>query len=136
VTRYRCGDAQKADGYEVTAACEVVGVSTSAYYDWTAKRVQGPSEREQRDTRLLAEIRAIHRKHRDYGEPRMTQDLARRGMPTNHKKVEAMMAVHGIVARRHRRRRNLTKPDKNVPAIPDLVGRLFDPDDVDHTWGR
>jgi putative transposase len=134
VTRYRCVDAQKAEGYAVTAACAVVGVSTSAYYQWAARRDQGPSEAEQRDAALLAEIRKIHKEHPDYGEPRMTPELARRGMPTNHKKVEAMMAAHGIVARRHRRRRNLTKPDKNAPAIPDLVGRLFDPDDMDHTW--
>jgi hypothetical protein len=44
------------------------------------------------------------------------------------------MAVHGTVARRHRRRRNLTKPDASAPPLPDLVGRLFDPDHPDHTW--
>jgi putative transposase len=134
VTRYRCVDAQKAEGFAVTAACEVVGVSRSAYYAWAAERDQGPSQRELRDARLLAEIRTIHGEHPDYGSPRMTVELERRGEPANHKKVEEMMAAHGIVARRHRRRRNLTKADKNAPVIPDLVGRLFDPDDIDVTW--
>jgi putative transposase len=118
----------------VTAACAVMEVSTSAYYDWAARQAQEPSEAERRDARLLALIRKIHGEHPDYGSPRMTEELARRGEPANHKKVEAMMADVGIVARRHRRRRSLTKPDETAPAIPDLVGRLFDPDDIDHTW--
>jgi transposase InsO family protein len=134
VSRYRCVDTQKAAGFPVNAACEFAGVSTTAYYDWAAGRDQAPSTREQRDAGVLAEIRAIHRDHPDYGAPRVTPELARRGKPCNHKKVEAMMAVDGIVARRHRRRRGLTKPDASAPAIPDLVGRLFDPDDIDHTW--
>ena len=124
----------KAEDFPVTAACQVLGVSTSAFYDWRAREQAGPSARERRDADLLAEIRAIHSKHPNFGSPRVTPELARRGKPANHKKVEAMMRSHGIVARRHRRRRNTTKPDKHAPAIPDLVGRLFDPDHVDHTW--
>ncbi len=44
------------------------------------------------------------------------------------------MAAAGIVARRHRRRRGLTKCDETAAPLPDLVGRLFDPDRLDHTW--
>lgn len=134
VTRYRCVDARKAEGYAVTAACAVMQVSTTAYYEWAARRAQGPSARERRDACLLAAIRRIHRQHRDYGSPRMTAELARQGIHANHKKVAAMMRTHGIVARRYRRRRNLTKPDASAPPLPDLVGRLFDPDRPDHTW--
>ena len=135
MTRYRCVDAQKAAGFAVSRACEAMRISPSAYYAWRAQDRRGPSPREQRDARVLAEIRAIHREHRNYGSPRMTAELAHRGLACNHKKVEAMMRRHGIVARRHRRRRrSLTIPDKAAPPIPDLVGRLFDPDRLDHTW--
>ena len=44
------------------------------------------------------------------------------------------MAVHGIVGHRPRRRRGLTKPDAATPPAPDLVGRLFDPDQPDRIW--
>ncbi len=44
------------------------------------------------------------------------------------------MTAAGIVARRHRRRRGLTKRDETAAPLPDLVGRLFDPDRLDHTW--
>lgn len=134
MTRYRCVDDQEAAGFAVTRACEAMDVSTSAYYAWRVRGQQSPSARQQRDADVLAEIRAIHAQHPDYGSPRVTVELARRGTPANHKKVEAMMAADGIVARRHRRRRGLTRPDQAAPALPDLVGRLFDPDDVDRTW--
>jgi transposase InsO family protein len=80
------------------------------------------------------EIKTIHRAHPDYGSPRVTVELARRGRPVNHKRVESMMAAAGIVARRHRRRRGLTKRDETAAPLPDLVGRLFDPGRMDHTW--
>jgi transposase InsO family protein len=124
----------KAEDFPVTAACEVMAVSTSAFYAWRARAQDGAAARALRDAELLDEIRTIHKQHPDCSSPRMTHELRRRGKPANHKKVEAMMAANGIVARRHRRRRSLTKPDKDAPAIPDLVGRLFDPDNVDHTW--
>ena len=133
MTRYRCVDDQKAAGFAVTKACAVMQVSTSAYYDWHAGRA-ARAKRERRDTQLLAEITAIHQAHPDYGSPRVTVELARRGRPVNHKRVEAMMAAAGIVARRHRRRRSLTKRDVTAAPLPDLVGRLFDPDRLDHTW--
>ena len=124
----------KAEEFEVTAACALMGVSTSAFYDWRARAEQGPSARELSEAELVDAIRTIHRRHPDYGSPRVTRELRRGGKPVNHKRIERLMRAHGIVARRHRRRRNLTKPDKDAPAIPDLVGRLFDPDNVDHTW--
>ena len=44
------------------------------------------------------------------------------------------MAAHGIVGHRPRRRRGLTKPDTATPPAPDLLGRLFDPDQLDVAW--
>ena len=38
------------------------------------------------------------------------------------------------MARCHRRRRGLTKRDETAAPLPDLVGRLFDPDRLDRTW--
>jgi hypothetical protein len=44
------------------------------------------------------------------------------------------MAAHGLVGHRPRRRRGLTKADSATPPAPDLVGRLFDPDQPDVAW--
>ncbi|HXP15414.1 MAG TPA: IS3 family transposase [Actinomycetes bacterium] len=133
--RYRCVDAQKAAGFSVIAACTAAGVTRSAYYAWTTNAAQGPSDRQQEETRLAGEIRRIHtRSHGTYGAPRVHAELRRCGWRTNHKRVERLMRAHGIVGHRPRRRRSLTKPDAGAAPAPDLLGRLFDPDRPDVAW--
>jgi putative transposase len=133
--RYRCVDAQKAAGFPVAAACQAAGVTRSAYYAWTATTAQGPSGRHREEVRLVAEIGRIHaRSKATYGAPRIHAELRRRGWRTNHKRVERLMRAHGIVGHRPRRRRSLTKPDQGAAPAPDLLGRLFDPDQPDVAW--
>jgi putative transposase len=135
VTRYRCVDAQKAAGFPVAAACKAAGVTRSAYYAWTARAAQGPADRHREETRLVAEIRRVHaRSGGAYGAPRVTMELRRRGPVGNHKRVERLMRTHGIVGYRPHRRRNLTRQDAAAPPAPDLLGRLFDPDQPDVAW--
>jgi putative transposase len=133
--RYRCVDAQKAAGFPVTAACQAAGVTRSAYYAWTATTAQGPAARQREEARLVDEIRGIHaRAKATYGAPRVHVELGRRGWRVNHKRVERLMRIHGIVGYRPRRRRSLTRPDRGVPPAPDLLGRLFDPERPDLAW--
>jgi putative transposase len=135
VSRYRCVDAQKAAGFPVAAACQAAGVTRSAYYAWTTKRRQGPAERQREQARLVGEIRRIHARSRGtYGTPRVTVELRRRGWKANHKRVERLLRTHGIVGHRPRRRRSLTRQDTTAPPAPDLLGRLFDPDQPDVAW--
>jgi hypothetical protein len=124
--RYRCVDAQKAAGFPVVAACRAAGVSASAFYAWAARREQGPPVAEHAEAELVAMIRIIHAESGGtYGSPRVTAELRRRGWLVNHKRVERLMAAHGIVGHRPHHRRGLTKPDTATPPAPDLVGRLF-----------
>jgi putative transposase len=135
VSRYRCVDAQQAAGFPVVAACQAAGVSASACYAWAARCQQGPRVAEHAEAELLAKVRTIHAESGGtYGSPRVTAELRRRGLRVNHKRVERLMAAHGIVGYRPRRRRGLTKPDTATPPAPDLVGRLFAPDQPDRTW--
>src|ERR687897_194614 len=104
--RYRCVDAQKAAGFSVVAACTAAGVTRPAYSAGPATAAQGPSARQQEETRLVGEIRRIHaRSHGTYGAPRVTAELRRCGWRTNHKRVERLMRGHGIVGPRPPRRR-------------------------------
>jgi putative transposase len=135
VSRYRCVDAQKAAGFPVAAACKAAGVTRSASYAWTTHAAHPPSARHQEQARLVAEIRRIHARSKGtYGAPRITVELRRRGWTVNHKRVERLMRQHGIVGYRPRRRRGLTRQDRAAPPAPDLLGRLFDPDQVDLAW--
>ena len=133
--RYRCVDAQKAAGFPVAATCDAAGVSTSAYYAGAANTAKGPSHQDREESRLVRDIRQLHARSRGtYGSPRMTAALRRHGRTVNHKRVERLMATHGIAGYRPRRRRSLTKQDAAAPPAPDLLGRLFDPDRVDVAW--
>jgi putative transposase len=135
VSRYRCVDAQKAAGFPVAAACKAAGVTRSRYYAWTASAAQGPSGHDREEARLVAEIHAIHTDSAGtYGSPRVHAELGRRGWRLNRKRVERLMRAHGIVGHRPRRRRSLTKPDSTAAPAPDLLGRLFDPDQPDVAW--
>ena len=135
MSRYRCVDAQKAAGSPVVAACQAAGVSASAFYAWTARREQERQAAEHAQAELVAKIRTIHGESAGtYGSPRVTAELRRRGWRVNHKRVERLMAAHGIVGHRPRRRRSLTKPNTAEPPAPDLVGRLFAPDQPDRIW--
>jgi putative transposase len=135
VSRYRCVDAQKAAGFPVIAACQAAGVSASAFYAWITRREQEPQAAEHAQAELVAKIRTIHAESAGtYGSPRVTHELRRRGWRVNHKRVERLMAAHGIVGHRPRRRRGLTKPNTAEPPAPDLVGRLFDPEQLDRIW--
>ena len=109
--RYRCVDAQKATGFSVAAACQAAGVTRSAYYAWTTRATQGPSDHDREEVRLVAEVRRIHaRSGGTYGVPRVHAELRRRGWTANHKRGERLMRCHGIVGYRPRRRRSLTRP--------------------------
>jgi putative transposase len=133
--RYRCVDIQKAAGFPVAAACKAAGVTRSAYYAWTTRAAQGAAERHREEVRLVAEIRDVHAGSRGtYGAPRIHAELRRRGWRVNHKRVERLMRTHGIVGHRPRRRRSLTRPDTTAAPVPDLLGRLFDPDQPDVAW--
>jgi putative transposase len=135
VSCYRCVDAQKAAGFPVAAACRAAGVSASACYAWITRREQEPQAAEPAQAELMARIRTIHAESAGtYGSPRVTHELRRRGWRVNHKRVERLMAARGIVGHRPRRRRGLTRPNTAEPPAPDLVGRLFDPEQPDRIW--
>ena len=69
-----------------------------------------------------------------YGEPRMTEELALRGRPVNHKRVRRLMRLHGIVGVFKPAKVRTTIPAEENPPMPDLVGRRFAPAAPDVVW--
>ena len=128
MSRYRHVDAMKAEGFPVRAACEAAEVSTSAYYDWKAKEVAGPSGAEVEEAHLVNEIFDIHAEtDKTYGSPRVTAEPRRRGYCVNHKRVERLMAGHDIVGITPRRFVRTTLPAPFAAELPDLVQGDFSP---------
>lgn len=133
--RYRWVAARKAEGFPTTIACRVADVSRQAFNDWRARMSKGPTTAEAAEADLVAAIRSIHEQFDGtYGEPRVTEELARRGWTVNHKRVERLMRVHGIVGVHKPTRLRTTIPAENSPPLPDLIGRRFNPGRPDVAW--
>jgi transposase InsO family protein len=73
-------------------------------------------------------IAYLFARHNDtYGSPRITADLRALGWRVSVNTVAKLMAEQGLVARRKRRRRGSTKPDKSARKAPDTLRRDFSP---------
>jgi putative transposase len=126
--------ARKAEGFNITDACDAAGVSRSAYYAWLDAG-EGPTVAEWDEAHLVDQIRDLHAaSDGTSGEPRITAELTRKGWTVNHKRVERLMRQEGLEGHRPRRRRSLTKPDTAAPPLPDLPGRAFQPQLPDVAW--
>jgi putative transposase len=135
VTRYRWVAARKAEGFPTTMACRVAAISRQAFWDWRARQEAAPTVAERAEADLVREIKAVHdASDGTYGEPRVTEELARQGRRVNHKRVERLMRAHGIVDIHKPARVRTTIPAQDAPPLPDLVGRRFDPGHPDVAW--
>ncbi|WP_055557756.1 IS3 family transposase [Streptomyces sp. NBRC 110028] len=109
----------------MTLLCRVLGVVRSSIYAWPEAE-QDRRARERADEALAHEITLIHLASKGaYGVPRVHAALRRLGRPVNRKRVERIMREHGITGVTRRRRRSLTRPDRQARPAPDLIGRDF-----------
>lgn len=135
MTRYRWVDSRRAEGFAVTLACAVAGVSTSAFYAWWQRLRHGPSARERDEAYLVNAILDCHRDSDGaYGLPRITAQLRRDGWAVNRKRIARLMREHGIVGVHKRRAVRTTIPAEHHSRLPDLLGRGFDPGAPDVAW--
>ena len=135
MSRYVGVDDQKAAGFPVTTACEAVGVSTSGYYDWAARRAAGPTERQLAEATLVELMRDLFdAADGNYGVPRMYKALRHAGLVVNVKRVARLMRREGMAGRFRRRSIRTTFPGPDGYQIPDLVGRRFAPGAPDVAW--
>jgi putative transposase len=113
-------------GVPHAVSCRALGVSQAWFYKWVHGDV---SLRRVRRTALAAQIEylfTLH--HRSYGSPRITADLRVAGWRVSPNTVAALMAEHGLVARRKRRRRSTTRrgcAGASPRKAPDALRRDF-----------
>ena len=135
MTRYAWVAARKAEGFPITMACKVAEVSRQAFHDWLQRLAAGPTAAEQAEAELVGLMREIHAESdATYGEPRMTEELGRRGRPVNHKRVRRLMRLHGIVGVFKPAKVRTTIPAEENPPMSDLIGRRFAPAAPDVVW--
>ena len=135
MTRYLWVADRKAEGFLITMACKVAEVSRQAFYDWRLRLAGGPSEAEQAEAALVQQMGEIHDDFDEtYGSPRMTVELANQGWVVNHKRVERLMRVHGIVGVHKPAKVRTTIPAEHNPPLPDLIQRDFTVGHPDVAW--
>ena len=113
--------------FEVKRLCQLVEVSRSSYYAWTAGAPRR-AERGRSDDALAVRIRAVHTMDATYGAPRVAAELndgADAGQRVNHKRVARVMRAERIAGVRLRRRVRTTIPEPANQVVADLVERDF-----------
>jgi putative transposase len=125
--------AQRADhGVPHATACWALSVSQAWFYKW---RHGDPSPQHARRERLKVEIRRLFATHHGrYGSPRITADLRDQGWRVSENTVAALMRELGLAARRRRRRKQTTRRGRGTWRAPDLIGRDFGTDRLNHKW--
>lgn len=110
-------------GIPHSTSCRAVGVSQAWFYKWRAGDV---SLRQARREALTAAIRYrfFGRNRRD-GSPRITAWLQQQGWQVSKNTVAQVMHDNGWVARPTRRRKGVTKRNKNHRKAPDQLNRDF-----------
>jgi transposase InsO family protein len=113
-------------------ACRALEVSESWYYKWVNREPTATERRRGELDRAVA--RAFTESGGCYGSPRVHADLRAAGWRVSEKTVARSMARQRLVARRKKRNKNLTRPDKRAVPFPDLVKRDFTAPAQDVKW--
>ena len=113
--------------------CRVLGVSRAGLYAWERR---APCDRALQDAWLLEKVRAIHAKSKGtYGSRRVHAELRlAHDIRIGKKRVERLMAAHGLSGDPLRVRPRTTVRVPGVRVAPDLVERDFNPTEPDRTW--
>lgn len=115
-----------------STACRALGVSQAWFYKWCHG---DPSPQHARREQLKVAIRRLFAKHRGtYGSPRITADLHDEGWSVSENTVAALMREMNLAARRRRRRRQTTRQGRGKWRAPDLIGRNFGTERLNHKW--
>jgi putative transposase len=110
--------------FSVKRLCRILVTDRGSFYGWV--RAQARRQERAYDERELAtRIIEIHATHPAYGAERITRELKRQGFEVGRRVVTRLMQANGVAGITRRKRRNLTKPDKDAADVPDLIRRRF-----------
>ena len=109
--------------FRVGKMCKVLNVSRSGYHNYVKRRY---IRRENDEIIILEKIKEIHKKSRElYGSPRIYQELRKRGLKINKKRVVRIMQKYGIRAKKRKKFKKTTNSNHNNPIAKDLLGQNF-----------
>lgn len=119
--------------HHIGILCELLGVSRSGYYRWQTAR---PSKRHREDETLKVEIARFHRKsRRNYGAPRIVEDLREAGCRTSRRRCARLMKQLGVRGKKkHRRKPRTTDSRHGRTVAPNLLKSADAPSAPNQVW--
>ena len=112
--------------------CRALHVSRSGYYSW---RHRPESNRSRSNRILLPHIRIVHAQSRkNYGSPRVTDELVACGLTCGENRVARLMRENGIRAKRSRKFKVTTNSKHNYPVAPNRLKRRFEVSTPNSVW--
>jgi putative transposase len=123
------------DRFGVEPVLRVLGVPTSTFYGWVARR-RRPSPRAIEEVWLTEQIERIHAESDGtYGSPKVHAQLRREGIHVSRKRVERLLRQAGLQgAFMRKRKRSSTRRDPAATPAPDLVNRDFTAPAPNRLW--
>jgi putative transposase len=117
--------------FPIKLMAEFLQVSASGFYAWR----KNPTDREQKNLKLLRKIEDIHRSsRRTYGSPRIYRQLKALGACTSKSRVERLMRREGIRAKTKRKFRVTTNSKHNFPVAENKLERRFEVAEANKVW--
>jgi putative transposase len=121
-----------AERFCVQRMCELMQVSRSAYYAWSACPT---SKREASDRELAGQLTALHFECKEaYGSIRLSREFARRGLGVGKHRIARLKRKIGLWTRRRRRfvRTTRARPDHCVH--PNRLRQCFSASQPNEVW--
>ncbi len=119
------------EAYSVEKMCDVLKVSTNAYYTW--RRSGGYTKSDTFE--LKSHIKAIFKKNKStYGSERVTKELERKGIFYSRSWVAQLMRRMGLRSVLSKKFRITTDSKHKYSISPNLLNREFEVDQLGKVW--
>jgi putative transposase len=118
--------------HTVTILCRCLQVTPSGFYAWRS-RPESPRAREDRRLKTLVRV-SFEGSRRNYGSPRVHEDLIEQQVRVSRKRVVRLMQEDGLKARVRKRYKHTTVSDRDQPIADNLLKQTFDAAGPNQRW--
>ncbi len=118
--------------YPVVTLCRNLEVTSTGFYAWQA-RPESQHARDDRRLKLLVQTSFVDSR-RNYGSPRVHDDLIDLHERVSRKRVVRLMQEAGLKARVRKRYKHTTMSEHDQPVAANLLDRQFKADAPNQRW--
>lgn len=118
--------------HSVSTLCDVLGVSSSGYYDWLDRPMSNTAKK---NRQLTTKIRCFHKASNEiYGAPRIQRDLNDDGELVSRQRVGRLMKRAGIESKVVKKFIVTTDSKSTTKPAPDRLRRSFATAEPNQAW--